>query len=277
MEEELRARALAVLCERDPDRKARLAQDLQLVAGKLPIAAHAPVASAPVPGRPARPVIVHPAKVPRRSPHQSGGLAALLHAIAHIEFNAINLALDAAWRFDGMPADYYRDWVHVAGEEGLHFTLLAALLAQEGHAYGDFPAHAGLWTMCERTAGDVTARMALVPRVLEARGLDATPRIQATLRRVGSETAAIAVKVLDVILADEVGHVAIGNRWYRWLCERDGLDPAAHAAALSARHDAPGVFPPFNEDARLRAGFTAQELAGMAAAAATSRGGDTSP
>ncbi len=265
MEDELRSRALRALCEPDPARKAALALALQQEAASLPIAPQAPAATAPVPGRPARPPRVHPARVPRRSPQHPQGMAALLHAIAHIEFNAIDLALDAAWRFDGLPKAYYHDWIQVASEEAFHFGLLADLLATMGQGYGDFPAHDGLWSMCEKTADDPTARMALVPRTLEARGLDATPQIQAKLRRVGSPIAIRAVDVLDIILRDEVGHVAIGNRWYRWLCEREGLEPLAHYAVLAARHQAPGLHPPFNEEARLRAGFTAQELAALAA------------
>jgi uncharacterized ferritin-like protein (DUF455 family) len=203
--------------------------------------------------------------VPRRSPARPEGLAALLHAIAHIEFNAINLALDAVWRFQGMPREFYLDWTRVAAEEAYHFTLLGEHLAVLGHAYGDFAAHDNLWAMCERTAGDIVARMALVPRTLEARGLDATPQIQQKLRSVGTPDALKAVDVLDVILRDEVGHVAIGNHWYKWLCDREGLDPVSHYAALVERHAAPRLHPPFNTAARRRAGFTPEELAWLEA------------
>ncbi len=213
---------------------------------------------ADLPGRPAQPVLVSPAEVPRRSLHTPLGRAALLHAVAHIEFNAINLALDAVWRFAGMPDGYYRDWARVAAEEAHHFSLLVEHLATLGHAYGDFDAHDGLWQMVERTKGDITARMALVPRTLEARGLDAAPPMQAKLARVGDLR---AVAILDVILRDEVGHVAIGNHWYRWLCERQGLDPVAHYATLTERYQAPKPRPPFNMEARSRAGFVPQELA----------------
>ena len=182
--------------------------------------------------------------------------------MAHIEFNAINLALDAIWRFAHLPPDYYRDWLRVASEEALHFTLLSEHLARLGHAYGDFDAHDGLWAMTEKTAGDATARMALVPRTLEARGLDATPPMQARLRKAGDLR---AVEILDVILRDEVGHVAVGNRWYRWLCARDGVDPVAHYAVLAARHGAPRLRPPFNVKARQAAGFTADEIAALGA------------
>lgn len=258
---ELRQQVLRALCAADPRGKAALAGALQAQARQCAIAPAAPVPPAPLPGRPERPRLVHPARVPRRSPGTPEGLAALLHAIAHIEFNAINLALDAAWRFEGLPAMFHHDWVRVAAEEAHHFTLLADHLESLGHAYGDFEAHDGLWAMCEKTAGDVVARMALVPRTLEARGLDATPQIQAKLRQVGTPAARRAVEILDVILRDEVGHVAIGNRWYRWLCEREGLDPVAHYAVLVERHAAPRLHPPFNEEARLRAGFSEAELA----------------
>ena len=210
-----------------------------------------------VPGRPDRPARVAATAVPARSPFTLEGRAALIHSICHIEFNAINLALDAVWRFDGMPEAYYRDWLRVAAEEALHYTLLAEHLATLGHAYGDFDAHDGLWAMVERTAGDVIARMALVPRTLEARGLDATPPMQARLRQAGDLR---AVEILEVILRDEVGHVAIGNRWYRYLCGRQNLDPVAAYEALALAYGAPRLRGPFNVPARLAAGFTRAEV-----------------
>ena len=257
---QLRPRALEVLLIDAPAAKAAAARDLLAAArdgrGTLDTAA---VLAEPagLPGRPALPRLVPPEQVPRRSPFTPAGRAALLHAICHIEFNAINLALDAVWRFPGLPEAFYRDWLQVAGEEALHFTLLREHLQTLGHDYGDFDAHDGLWQMAAATAGDLTARMALVPRTLEARGLDATPPIQAKLRRAGDLR---AVEILDLILRDEVGHVAIGNRWYRWLCGRDGLDPEAHYAVLAQRHGAPRLKGPFNLEARQRAGFTAEEL-----------------
>jgi uncharacterized ferritin-like protein (DUF455 family) len=202
-------------------------------------------------------------QVPHRSPFTPDGLAALLHAVAHIEFNAINLALDAVWRFAGMPDDFYLDWLRVADEEATHFDLLRAHLQSLGHDYGDFPAHDGLWEMCIKTQDDVTARMALVPRTLEARGLDATPLMQARLRKVGTAAALCAVEILDVILRDEIGHVAVGNRWYGWLCERQGLEPLAHYRLLARQHAAPRLKPPFNDAARRAAGFTETELADL--------------
>ena len=196
----------------------------------------------------------------RRSPATLEGRAILVHAIAHIEFNAMNLALDAVWRFDGMPRAFYLDWLRVAAEEARHFRLLRTHLQGMGWDYGDFPAHQGLWARCEKTAHDIVARMALVPRTLEARGLDATPQIQAKLRQVGTPDALAAVGILDTILREEIGHVAIGNHWYRWLCAQRGLEPVAHYAALTARYQAPRPKPPLNTDARMAAGFTEEEL-----------------
>jgi uncharacterized ferritin-like protein (DUF455 family) len=251
---ELRATALQALQVADPAAKAAAA--LALRGDHIePAAVLQPTGT--LPGRLPKPVLVHPTTLAPRSAFTPEGRAALLHAVAHIELNAINLALDAIWRFAGMPEAYYRDWLLVAQEEAKHFGLLAGHLAGLGHAYGDFPAHDGLWAMCERTAYDITARMALVPRTLEARGLDATPPMQARLKKAGDPR---AVEILDVILRDEVGHVAIGNRWYRWLCEREGLDPLAHYVLLAERHRAPAPKPPFNLAARRAAGFTEPEL-----------------
>lgn len=247
----------------EPAAKAAAARALG--AADMPVdVASALQAPAPLPGRPARPLLVPAMDVPRRSPFTVAGRAALLHAVAHIEFNAINLALDAIWRFAGLPESYYRDWQRVASEEALHFSLLVDHLATLNCVYGDHPAHDGLWTMTERTAGDVIARMALVPRTLEARGLDATPPMQAKLARAGDSR---AVAILDIILRDEIGHVAVGNHWYRWLCERNGLDPDSHYTLLTQRHQAPRLRPPFNGTARLAAGFTAQEIDALSASA----------
>lgn len=260
---ELRHRALQVLCLADPEQKAAAALDLQSQAAIFSIADKAPEAPldpAALPGRPERPLLLRHTQVARRSPATAEGRAVLIHAIAHIEFNAINLALDAVWRFDGMPRAYYTDWMRVAGEEAQHFRLLRDHLRGQGHDYGDFPAHQGLWTMCEKTRHDILARMALVPRTLEARGLDATPQIQAKLRQVGTPDALAAVEILDTILREEVGHVAIGNHWYRWLCERRGVDPETHYGALVRQYEAPRLKPPFNEKARRSAGFTDAEL-----------------
>jgi len=254
-----RQRALEVLCLQDPTLKASEARSLFSSLDAALIDPQATlIAPDDLPGRPQRPRLLPPRQVPSRSPFTPQGRAALIHAIAHIEFNAINLALDAAFRFSGMPVAFYVDWLRVASEEALHFNLLREHLRSLGHDYGDFDAHDGLWLMTQRTAGDVVARMALVPRTLEARGLDATPPLQDKFARAGD---ARAVEILGVILRDEVGHVAIGNRWYHWLCEREGLDPVAHYAELTLRHEAPKLRPPFNWPARAAAGFTDDEMA----------------
>ena len=267
----LREQALSALCLKDPAAKADAAHALwrrwiglsdegtqaQALAAEDALAQPADTA---LPGRPDRPALVPPMTVPHRSPFTPEGLGALLHAITHIEFNAINLALDAVWRFHGMPVDFYRDWLRVADEEATHFGLLRTHLQSLGLDYGDCPAHDGLWEMCVKTQDDVTARMALVPRTLEARGLDATPLIQTRLRKVGTPAAWRAVEILDVILRDEIGHVAVGNRWYGWLCAQQGLNPLSHFRALSRAHHAPRLKPPFNDAARRAAGFTQQEM-----------------
>jgi uncharacterized ferritin-like protein (DUF455 family) len=262
---DLRCEALSALMACDPQAKVDAARSLA-DAGSMDCDASAQLLAPPgLPGRPERPHRVSPAKLPRRSPFTPGGRAALLHAVAHIEFNAINLACDAIWRFPGLPRAYYLDWAHVAAEEALHFSLLNDHLASLGHAYGDFDAHDGLWTMAERTAHDLLARLALVPRVLEARGLDATPTMQARLAQAGDHR---AVEILDVILRDEIGHVAIGNRWYRHVCAQAGVDRLAHEMRLATEYGVPRQQPPFNVSARRAAGFDESEIQRLLADAA---------
>jgi uncharacterized ferritin-like protein (DUF455 family) len=257
---ELRRAALAALLTADFEEKQVLVHALYAQAATLSIADEVIAEPTNIPGRPAKPVLMAHLNVPKRSPYTPDGLAALVHAVCHIEFNAINLALDAVWRFAGMPREYYLDWVRVAFEEATHFGLLLAQLRSMGYAYGDYPAHNGLWEITAKTAGDITARMALVPRTLEARGLDATPPMQAKLRKVGSDDAMKVVAIMDTILRDEIGHVAIGNHWYHWLCQRDGLEPVAHFKKLIVQYEAPRIKPPFNEPARRLAGFTDAEM-----------------
>ena len=218
-----------------------------------------------IPGRPDLPELINARHMPKRSAFNSDGLAALVHAVCHIEFNAINLALDALWRYSGMPNAYYTEWLQVAFEESTHFELLRRFLESMNYSYGDFKAHDGLWDMCTKTSNDVTARMALVPRTLEARGLDATPIIQKKLKSAGTPLAVEAIRILDIILRDEVGHVAIGNHWFNWLCNQQGLDPFTHYIYLAIKHNAPKLRAPFNFEARRRAGFTDQELSALQA------------
>ena len=214
------------------------------------------------PGRPDRPVLVDAAHVPRRRLGSPQGRAALVHAIAHIEFNAINLALDAVCRFRDMPAEYYRDWLSVALDESRHFRLVEQRLHALEMRYGDFPAHNGLWEMAEKTADSCLVRMALVPRVLEARGLDVTPGMIDRLTAAGdTETAAI----LKVILEEEVAHVAIGTRWFRYCCEREGREPAATFLSLLRSRNANLPRGPFNLEARYAAGFSRGEMKALLA------------
>ena len=223
------------------------------------------IADIAAPGRPPRPCLVSPRELPRRGLGTGTGRAALLHAVAHIEFNAINLAWDAVYRFRGMPADYYADWAQVAADEARHFMLLQARLGELGFAYGDFDAHDGLWDMAVRTADSCLARMALVPRVLEARGLDVTPTMIERLRGVGDLA---TVAILETILAEEVAHVAAGSRWFAWCCAQRGMDAEATFQHLLDTHLRGELRGPFNIEARLRAGFSAAELARLDARAA---------
>ena len=221
-----------------------------------------------IPGRPARPCLVPPRLLGRRSMVTLEGRAMLVHALAHIEFNALNLALDALWRFRDMPPEYYADWLRVSKEEAEHFAMLASHLELLGYQYGDFAGHDSLWEMVEKTRDDVVARMALVPRTLEARGLDAIPPLRAKLAQAGDLAAAA---ILDRILDDEIGHVEIGNRWYGYLCQQRGFEPGATYDALAARYEAPVLKGPFNLDARRLAGFTEPELARLQSTHAAAR------
>jgi uncharacterized ferritin-like protein (DUF455 family) len=253
-----RLQALHWLRCRDPDDKARGVRELDPLgqAG----AAQRLIEPPGIPGRPERPALVAHTRLKPRSAMTREGRAALLHALAHIELNAIDLALDICWRFDSLPEDFYRQWLQVAREEALHFELLRDHLGTLGYRYGDFDAHDGLWQMAERTRHDLLARLALVPRTLEARGLDASPAVKAKLLAAGDHRGG---EILDLILRDEIGHVAVGNRWYRWLCAQRGLDPLATYAELAQRHGAPRPRGPFNLDARRAAGFDEAELAAL--------------
>jgi uncharacterized ferritin-like protein (DUF455 family) len=254
----LRAAALSILVDADADRKASRARGLDVA---LPAGAGDTIVEPPgIPGRPPRPMLVPHALVKRRSMATVEGRAALIHALAHIELNAIDLALDLCWRFAGMPEAFYRQWIEVAKEEALHFELLRDHLRSLGFAYGDFPAHNALWEMAEKTKHDLLARVALVPRTLEARGLDASPPIRAKLVAAGDLRAGA---ILDIILRDEIGHVAVGNHWYREVCAARSLDPIATYAELAERYRAPRLRGPFNLDARRAAGFDDAELAAL--------------
>lgn len=256
----LRRDALRIILIRDASAKAEACQGLlpaeSVGAGEI-------IAEpAGVPGRPDRPSLVPHTELKKRSVKSPEGRAALIHSIAHIERNAIDLALDIIWRFDAMPDAFYTEWAAVAQEESLHFRLLRDHLQTLGFVYGDFPAHNALWEMAEKTRHDLLARLALVPRTLEARGLDASPPIKAKLLSVGDSAGAA---ILDVILRDEIGHVAVGNHWYRHLCEQQGRDPIETYAELARRYGAPRLRGPFNLEARAAAGFTEEEIASLSA------------
>ncbi len=254
----LRSAALIPWAQTDPNLKAQAALALDL---SLPVGADAHL-SAPTagPGRAARPLLVPHTQLKSKSMATPEGRAMLVHSIAHIELNAIDLALDVVWRFAGMPESFYTDWVRIAQEEAKHFSLLRQHLLDLGFDYGDFPAHNTLWDMAERTQGDILARIGIVPRTMEARGLDASPGVKNKLLSVGDHRAG---EILDIILEDEIGHVAAGNRWYRYVCTQRGLDPVRTYAELIAQYDAPKLRPPFNMTARRLAGFEDAELAAL--------------
>lgn len=255
------ARCLAIC---SPEEKCAAVTDLWMVvqAGNFEFDPATPVTPIGVAGHPSKPVLVAPAKLRRRRLGSEEGRAALVHAVTHIEFNAINLALDAACRFRDMPPQYYNDWISVAADEARHFQLLSTRLQSMGFSYGDFPAHNGLWEMAQRTADDCLKRMALVPRVLEARGLDVTPGMIERLKSAGDlETVAI----LEIILEEEVRHVEIGSHWFRFCCEQRGLEPEATFLGLLKEHFTGTVRGPFNMAARLKAGFTQREMDAISA------------
>lgn len=259
--ENVHARAYRALMSCEPSDKVALVRALcqDWAAGLVPLPDGSVAPALPVDdaGRPQRPELLAHTSVPRRRPGSPEGLAALLHAIAHIEFNAINLALDCVYRFRGLPVDFYAGWLTVAFEEAYHFGLVADRLRDVGFAYGDFPAHRGLWDMAVKTADDPLTRMALVPRVLEARGLDATPPIVARLKHIGD---AASIAVLDIILRDEIGHVALGDQWFRYFCAERDLEPEATYLALMNEFEAPWPPRPLNVEARRMAGFSADEI-----------------
>ncbi len=260
----LRRTALDLIRLTDPHAKARAVRELPATLDALQAQGwllddRESIAEPPgVPGRPARPLLRPAREMPAYSVGTPEGRAGLIHSLVHIECNAVDLALDAIWRFAGMPAAFYGDWLRVAHEEALHFQLLAEHLHSLGWAYGDFPAHDGLWFMASKTRGDLLARMAIVPRTLEARGLDASPAVRRKLLGAGDVKGA---EILTLILRDEIGHVAIGNHWFRWLCAQRGLDALAHWQTLARDYGAPRLNGPFNLEARRAAGFDDAELA----------------
>ena len=218
------------------------------------------VEALPIPGRPDKPDLVNPKDVPRRNISSLKGRLSLVHAIAHIEFNAINLALDAVYRFQHMPEQYYTDWCLVAAEEAQHFTMLSDYLESHGMSYGELSAHNGLWEMAVKTDFDVLVRMALVPRVLEARGLDVTPGMIVKLKTTGDQQ---LISILQKIFDDEIGHVKIGTYWYKSLCEERNLESEKTFYELIDQYMKGAKFGPFETAARLQAGFSKEEMHGL--------------
>jgi uncharacterized ferritin-like protein (DUF455 family) len=251
--------ARSCLLECDLERKLALTDTTAVAwqAGMLALDGWSDAADIVEAGRPVRPELVHPNRLPRRRLGSEQGRLALIHAIAHIEFNAINLAWDAVQRFPGLPDDFYSDWIQVAREEVYHFRLLRERLRAGGIDYGDFPAHNGLWEMAMRTAHDPLVRMALVPRMLEARGLDVTPGIMQRFAQIGDQE---TVAALQVILDEEVGHVQFGSRWFNHLCEQRGLAPEQTYFELLQRFVEGEIRCPLHRQARRQAGFSEKEL-----------------
>jgi uncharacterized ferritin-like protein (DUF455 family) len=228
------------------------------VNGQLSFAATAPAQSIALTVFPARPELLAPKQMPKRQLSTPAGLAAFFHALAHIEFMAIYLAWDILYRFRGLPEQFYVDWLKIADEEAQHFELLRAHLVGFGLDYGDLPAHHGLWEHAEDTAGDVLARLALVPRCMEARGLDVTPKMIAKFKA-GNDTA--SVQILSRILTDEIGHVERGSYWFNRFCAEQHLDPVQHYRCLIARYYKGGKPKgPFNRELRIIAGFSNADL-----------------
>ncbi|MES9988361.1 MAG: ferritin-like domain-containing protein [Candidatus Thiodiazotropha endolucinida] len=259
LEQSLFQRARQCLLSDAVDQKLQLSEVTAdaWVSGELVIEGWTPSETITHAGRPHRPELVHPSQLPRRGLGSETGRLALIHAIAHIEFNAINLAWDAVQRFPEMPRAYYDDWIRVAREEVYHFRLLRQRLRAGGADYGDFAGHNGLWEMARRTAHDPLIRMALVPRMLEARGLDVTPGIMRRFEAIGDhETAA----VLQIILREEVGHVQFGSRWFHYLCEQRGLQPEQTYFDLLENFLNGEIRCPLHHEARREAGFSNQEL-----------------
>jgi uncharacterized ferritin-like protein (DUF455 family) len=253
----LRGGAIEAIGSPDLDRKTEIAQETarRWFARRLSLRSPLDPVLPDRPGRPAKPELIPPKQMEKRSLHTIKGRVALLHAIAHIELNAVDLALDIVARFatEPVPNSFFDGWMQVAFEEAKHFRLVRTRLQDLGADYGDLPAHDGLWQAAHATRNDLTARLAVVPLILEARGLDVTPALQAKMRETGDlESAA----VLDIIYNDEKGHVAVGAKWFRFLCAREKRDPARTFHELVRANFRGPLKAPFNDIARAEAGLT---------------------
>lgn len=253
----LRAAATHAILSTDLDEKTELAQEAarRWHARRLSLRSPLDPDLPERPGRPAKPELVPPKATEKRSLHTLPGRIAMLHALAHIELNAVDLALDIVARFatEPVPHSFFDGWMQVAFEESKHFRMVRERLKALGADYGDMPAHDGLWQAAHSTRNDLTARLAVVPLILEARGLDVTPSLQVKMRETGDIESA---DVLKVIYDDEKGHVAIGAKWFRFLCARERRDPAATFKELVRANFRGSLKAPFNDVARAEAGLT---------------------
>lgn len=253
----LRDGAIAALSESNLDQKTALTRELSDLWKQKKLSVSTPLDRKLVerPGRPEKPDLVPPRMLKKRSLVAVEGRIALMHALAHIELNAIDLALDIIARFAGqdIPRSFYDGWIKVAFEEAKHFTLLRARLQSLGSDYGALPAHDGLWEAAHKTRNDIYARLAVVPLILEARGLDVTPSLLTKLRGLGDDDTA---DILNIIYEDEKGHVAIGAKWFRFFCARQGINPAGRFQELVRANFRGQLQPPFNDIARAQAGLT---------------------
>jgi len=251
--------AYQCLLAKSPEEKVYLTKALRRdwLDGELEIDHRLPVTDDCVAGWPDKPALVAFHRLPKRSAGSAKGHASMMHAFAHIEFNAINIAWDAVYRFSDMPDQFYDDWSRIADEEAYHFTLIRDYLITLGYEYGSFDAHGGLWEMVTQTRHDVLVRMALVPRVLEARGLDVTPDIINKFKHHGHHRAA---DILAIILRDEIGHVEVGSRWFRYLCDQRGINAHDTFVHLIEQYALDKIRLPFNDLARMKAGFSEQEM-----------------
>ena len=251
--------AYLCLLEPNPSLKVELVHLLknQWASKKLILQSDYPQNDKCIAGIPEKPELVPFNMLPKRTVGGAKGHAAMIHAFAHIEFNAINIALDAICRFPGLPTEFYNDWLNIGYEEALHFQLLREYLQALGYDYGSFPAHGGLWEMVELTAFDVMVRMALVPRVLEARGLDVTPDI---IQRFRHHNHSRAAEILEIIYRDEIGHVEVGSKWFKYFCAERALNSDVVFTQLINEYATDKIRKPFNSIARAQAGFSDKEM-----------------
>lgn len=251
--------ALSCLTESDLDKKIQLSfqNGNKILQEKLQIKSDAHFNDNYNVGRPNKPELIEPKNLPRRNINTLAGKAAMIHSFAHIEFNAINLAWDLMYRFRNMPKEFYYDWANVALEETKHFTLLRNRLNSIDYDYGDFSAHNGLWRIAEETSHDILLRLAVVPRIMEARGLDVTPDLINRFKEIKDKE---TVSILQIILEEEIGHVSIGTKWYHFICDKNRVDPEDTFEKIVDKYLPSSKVKHINFEARLKAGFSNSEL-----------------